>query len=119
MLAGTRIRLAALVALGGASLLSEAKAGQFACQVPVAVLCQGCAKDVVISLQPGGGCRVSFNPVVGATPPPAGAVSVRIETPSAPPRAPRSAIYRRGRVAIARQSSSHPCFAFNGQQYCE
>jgi hypothetical protein len=120
MVPGARVWFAAVVTISGVLLLNDAWAGQFICHVPVAVLCQGCADRVVISLQPGGSCRVSFNPNVGATATPAtGAVDLQIETPGAPLRARPNGLYRRGHVTIARQSPKHSCFVFKDQQYCE
>lgn len=51
-----------LAGLAGLAFVCGAAAGQYNCEVPVAVLCQGCATDVTIALQARGRCRVSFNP---------------------------------------------------------
>ena len=93
---------AGLVTLGGFAGLAAADrvdAAQYGCQVPLAVLCPGCAANVTITLQPRGGCRVSFSPAPsGASPPPSGAVTLQIEISGAAgtsrrllPRAPRRA----------------------------
>jgi hypothetical protein len=119
MLSGPKMWFAALAALGGISFSGDAGAGEYTCHVPVAVLCQGCANHVVIALQPGGGCRVSFNPAPSSTSPVvAGAVDLQIQTGASAP-ARRKPGYHRGHIAVARQSPSHPCFVFNDQQYCE
>ena len=100
----------------------RAAAGQYSCQVPASVLCQGCSTDVAIALQPGGGCRVSFSPAPAwATARPSETVSLRIVTPAAPaPRAaPRRRVAWRSRVAASQPSPKAACFIFNGQQYCE
>jgi hypothetical protein len=110
-----------LVGLAGLAFVRGAPAGQYNCEVPVAVLCQGCATDVSISLQARGGCRVSFTPASSAAAAQlAGAVSFRISTPSTPnaPAFRRRASYRT-HVAASPQSSNGACFSFNGQQYCE
>ncbi len=97
-----------------------AVAGQYTCQVPVAVLCQGCARDVTISLEPRGGCRVSFSPTPGvAALDVSGAVNLQIQTPAVSPSFRRRGSYRKVRAAISRQSPSQLCFVFNGSQYCE
>jgi hypothetical protein len=110
-----------LLGLAGFALVRGAAAGQYNCEVPVAVLCQGCATDVSIALQADGGCRVSFNPASAAQGAQlAGAVSFRIWAPNAPsaPAFRRRVAYR-NRVAASRPSSRGACFTFNGQQYCE
>ncbi len=105
---------------GVAGLIGAGVAGaaQYACQVPLAVLCQGCASDVTITLQPRGGCRVSFSPAPGAASPSvSGAVTLQIQTPAPPVR---RGIYSRAHYAARPfQPSRGACFAFNGHQYCE
>jgi hypothetical protein len=110
-----------LRALSGLAFMGDAEAGQYTCEVPVAVLCQGCATDISIALQARGGCRVSFTPApTAAAAQLSGAVSVRIWTPNAPNAAAyRHKVAYRGRVASSRPSSKESCFSFNGQQYCE
>ena len=96
----------------------------YSCSVPRALLCEGCASQVTITLLPGGSCRVSFTP--SAAPPaasPAGASAFTFEVQ--PPVATTN-VYRRRVVAYA-----HPypaavgggalsrCFVFNGNRYCE
>jgi hypothetical protein len=84
-------------------------------------LCEGCAARVVIRLEPGGGCRVSFTPTAAS----AGAqtegfVDLDI-VPGARGAKRRIADARPGRRAPHRRLSnrSAPCFQFNGQQFCE
>jgi hypothetical protein len=115
-----RAMFAAFATFCGVSISSAAEAGQYTCQVPVAVICQGCSKHVVISLQPGGGCRVSFNPLPEESQRhAAGAVDLQIQTPPAR-LAPRGRTAYRNRLVLgSRQPSNHACFVFNGQQYCE
>jgi hypothetical protein len=93
------------------------------CRVPRALLCPGCAAQIVVSLQPGGGCRISFSP---EAPSPANAASEQLEFHvEAPPvavtrTAPRGALTWRARhVAQARVAPSRRCFVFNAQEYCE
>ena len=69
---------------------------------PLALLCEGCARNVEISLQPGGSCRVSFNPSPAVAATPAGKVDIQIQTPGDTPSPARVAFYRRSRVALAR-----------------
>ena len=112
------VRLGALAALAGL-IPADAGAGQYACQVPLAVLCPGCAAAVTIALDPRGGCRVSFTPAPGAASSSvSGVVTLQIETP--PPAPPRRGVYSRARhAARPLQSSRGACFLFNGHQYCE
>ncbi len=113
-----KVGLGIVTAVAGMIGAGVAGAAQYACQVPLAVLCQGCAADVIITLQPRGGCRVTFTPAPGAAPPPvSGAVTLQIQIPALPVR---RGIYSRARRAVAPVSSSRgACFAFNGHQYCE
>jgi hypothetical protein len=112
------VRLIALALIGGLAAVNGAEAGQYVCQIPLALLCEGCARNVEISLQPGGSCRVSFTPSPAGSATPTGKVDIQIQTPAPPPRPTRVAFYRRSRVALARPSLSR-CFAFNGHEYCE
>jgi catalase (peroxidase I) len=105
-----------LVGLIGFAFMHDAAAGQYNCEVPVAVLCQGCATGVSIALQAHGGCRVSFNPAsTAAAAQFTGTVSFRILTPTA--TAFRKVSYR-NRIAPP-PSPRGSCFSFNGHQYCE
>jgi hypothetical protein len=117
-----KVPLIALAALGGFATPVGAEAGQYSCQIPAALLCEGCARNIEISLLPGGVCRVSFNAASAAAGAndaavPVGKVDIRIQTPPSPPR--RMAAYTRPRVALARRSSGRSCFLFNGHEYCE
>ena len=112
-----RIGVGLLAGLGSLAA-DNAGAAQYVCHVPLSVLCQDCATDVTIALQPRGGCRVSFSPAAG-TPSPAvsGAVTLQIQTPAPPVR---HGVYARARRAAAPPPSSRgSCFEFNGHQYCE
>lgn len=116
------VRLVALAMLGGFATPIGAEAGQYSCQIPAALLCEGCAKSIEISLQPGGGCRVSFDPPsapASSAAAPAGKVDIEIQTPPAPSRPVRVAVYRRPRVALPRPWPRRSCFEFNGREYCE
>jgi hypothetical protein len=109
-----------LIGLAGFAFARGAAAGQYNCEVPVSVLCPGCATGVSIALQAHGGCRVSFNPTSSAAAAQlTGAINLRIWAPN-PPSAPA---FRR-KVAYRSQVAPPPrtrvaCFLFNGQQYCE
>jgi hypothetical protein len=98
------------------ALVSWAPAGAraYTCNVPRAMLCEGCAHDIVITLTAAGGCRVSFTPADGASP--SGRVlPLRFEV-IAP-------LARTLRPRLARPISVTPaatrCFSFNGNNYCE
>jgi hypothetical protein len=111
-----------------AALLSvaPAKANEYSCRLPRALLCDGCANQIAITLQPGGGCRISFTLSAGQTAAPAKTPSDRLElrveaepvviTRFAPRR---STAWHTPAVAWVRPASSRRCFVFNSQQYCE
>ncbi len=118
--------MAIVVSISSLALAGRAGAGQYSCQVPASVLCQGCSSDVAITLEPRGGCRVSFSPAPAwGTGHPSGTVSLQIVTPAAPVSrlapAPRRKVAWRTRPVAAqpRQASGGRCFSFNGTQYCE
>lgn len=114
-----KVGLGLVLGLGSLTAAGEADAAQYACQVPLAVLCQGCATDVTVTLQPRGGCRVSFSPAPGAASPAvSGAVTLQIQTPAAPQA--RRGVYSRAHYAARPlQPSRGACFAFNSHEYCE
>ncbi len=100
-----------------------ATSAEYSCRVPRALLCPGCASQIVVSLQPGGGCRISFSP---EAPAPTSASSEQLEfRVEGPPvvvtrMAPRGALtWRARRVAQAKPAPSRRCFVFNAQEYCE
>jgi hypothetical protein len=119
--------LCAFAILAGAA--APARAATYTCRVPRALLCEGCAQQIAISLLPGGGCRVSFTPPAAApssaapstsAPAPAGQLELQIQ-PAPSYAAPRAPVYRTRRVALAprKAAPAHSCFTFNGAQYCE
>ncbi len=100
----------------------SAKAGAYSCRVPRALLCEGCASQIAITLQSGGVCRISFTPAAApsaqASSPASDAFEFRVETiPTAAPR-PRW-VRRAPRVALLRPPTNRRCFVFNSQEYCE
>jgi len=111
---------AALAAVAGATTISApaARAGGYTCVIPRALLCEGCASQVAITLVRGGTCRVSFTP--GATegaPSGATAFSFYVQTPAvAAAAAPRPAAARPPAATAAPNSK---CFVFNDNRYCE
>ena len=63
------VTVAAFVAATGSTVpASVARAGGYVCTIPRALLCDGCASQVAITLVRGGTCRVSFTPVAPGTP---------------------------------------------------
>src|ERR1700683_1115485 len=58
-----------LAAAAGALAASPAMAGAYSCRVPRAILCEGCAKQIAITLLGDGSCRISFAPPAGADAP--------------------------------------------------
>jgi hypothetical protein len=105
---------------------APAKANEYSCRLPRALLCDGCANQIAITLQSGGGCRISFTPAEAqATAPdktPPDQLELRVE---APPVVISHFVPRRGTawhthaVAWAKPASTRRCFVFNTQQYCE
>jgi hypothetical protein len=120
----SRKSCAVWLAFGVAAYLAapRARSDEYACRLPRALLCEGCASHIAITLQRGGGCRVSFTPESAA--PSANDVAkasepfeIRVET--APTAWPRVARRPARRLASARSESRHPCFVFNAREYCE
>ena len=105
---------AALVSIVPNSL---AWAGGYVCNIPRALLCDGCASQIAITLVRGGTCRVSFAPVAPATAPTsATSFSFYVQTPaiSAEPRPVAKA-----RPPAATAAPRSKCFIFKNNQYCE
>ena len=104
---------------------APAKANEYSCRLPRALLCDGCANQIAITLQRGGGCRISFAPAEqtsASAKAPSEQLELRVEAePVAITRfVPRGRIAWHTRsVAWARPASSRRCFVFNSQQYCE
>jgi hypothetical protein len=115
-------RLIGASALAACLAAPAAKAGGYSCQVPRALLCEGCASQIAIALQPGGACRISFTPASASsapTPSPSSAAfEFRVETaPIAAPRPRRS--WRAPRLALLHPPTNPRCFVFNAHEYCE
>jgi hypothetical protein len=110
------LTVAALAAASGAILpISAARAGGYVCNIPRALLCDGCASHVAITLVRGGTCRVGFTPVApGSAPTSTASFSFTVQTPAAEPR---PAAKRRAPAATAAPGSK--CFIFNNIQHCE
>jgi hypothetical protein len=122
-----------LAALAAASLCGAAgaRAAGFSCLVPRALLCEGCASQIAITLRRDGSCRIAFAPPATAAAPSGPAASPQVDlnfqVEVAPP--PQSAgranrIYAKSPNAGARLSwlkaaPQSRCFVFNGQRYCE
>jgi hypothetical protein len=90
--------------------------------VPRALLCDGCAQQIAISLQQGGGCRISFTPTAVAPAPNDAASTSQLvfQVQSAPVfPVPRVAAFRPHRYALARPAPKGRCFVFNANEYCE
>lgn len=122
MISFPRTQICAIVASAAAVTLFAPPAWptEYFCEVPRALLCDGCASHIAIALQPGGACRVSFTPA-----------SVNLQTPShepervefqvqAPQPVQRHISFRRQQTAVfAKPASSRRCFVFNAAEYCE
>jgi hypothetical protein len=117
-LGGRRIALGLVAGIASLLGMQAAAAAQYACKVPLAVLCPGCATDVRIALQPDGGCRVDFTPSsVGASASAAGSVTLQIQSPQ--PTYRRGVYARARRLAATAPVARGGCFVFNGRHYCE
>jgi hypothetical protein len=113
------LAVTALVAVFAATIpISIARAGGYVCAIPRALLCDGCASQVAITLVRGGTCRVSFTPgAPGAAPTGATSFSFYVQTPAVDV-APQLAAKPR-QPAAAAGATRPKCFVFNNNQYCE
>jgi hypothetical protein len=103
-----------LLFLSAISGAPPAEAGVYSCNLPRALLCADCARDLTFTLAANGACRVSFTPG-GESSTRAQTVHFVVLTPSATPWRPHFS----RRPAPAGVGSSGRCFLFNGNQYCE
>ncbi len=123
----TVLRAIAIGAMAALLSAAPAVANEYSCRVPRALLCDGCANQLSITLQPSGGCRISFTPPGSVAPtaakPPSDQVELRVEAaPVVITRyAPRRSVapWHTHAVALAKPGQSGRCFVFNSQQYCE
>ena len=111
------VTVAALAAAVSTVPISVARAGGYVCTIPRALLCDGCASQIAITLVRGGTCRVSFTPIAPGTTPASGTpFSFYVQTPAVG-AAPRVAARpQQPPAAVAPRSK---CFIFNNNQYCE
>ena len=110
------VTVAALAAAVSTVPISVARAGGYVCTIPRALLCDGCASQIAITLVRGGTCRVSFTPVAPGTAPAAGTpFSFYVQTPAVSAEPRPAAKPRQPAAAATRQK----CFVFNNNQYCE
>ncbi len=112
------LTVAALVAaLGPTVPISVARAGGYVCNIPRALLCEGCASQIAITLIRGGTCRISYTPGAPGTAPTSGTpFSFYVQTPAVGAE-PRPAA--RPRPVAAPAAPRSKCFVFNNNQYCE
>ncbi|MBL8588763.1 MAG: hypothetical protein JNK46_09565 [Methylobacteriaceae bacterium] len=96
-----------------AALLLAAGAAQAAvCDIPRALLCEGCASAIRVAVTPGGQCRITFTP--GGT-----AQSLRLDiVREAAPRRAASQRWRRP-VAARLAPAGGRCFVAADRRYCE
>jgi len=107
-----QLALAFALALVGAV---PAAAGSYVCDLPRALLCENCARDLTITLANNGACRVSFTAGAPAAPE-AQRMTLRFAVLTPAARARPRVVARA--VAHSSSASAH-CFSFNGNQYCE
>jgi len=108
---------------------SAGEARAYSCDVPRALLCEGCASEIMISLLADGRCRVGFtSSAAPVTAPAVGEERFSFRVDVAPPyvvsRRPTSGYWRAGltvhrRPLAALTSPRARCFVFNGNSYCE
>lgn len=120
--------LSAYGAVAALLIATSANSAEYRCYVPRALLCDGCAEHIVVALQLGGNCRVSFTPPQSTAMSPfakAEPDQLEVSVEAAPVRSRRTPRRRtvgsrqRPIVAAAKSMSTPRCFIFNGQKYCE
>jgi hypothetical protein len=98
---------------------TAAKSAEYSCFVPRALLCEGCARELEVAIQPGGACRVSFVTPSGVAPAgPVGNLELRVRLAPVVAYNP-SLIFRQRRITARVAARGPRCFVFNGSQYCE
>jgi hypothetical protein len=128
-----KLTLAALVAASASLPGATGARAAFSCRVPRAILCEGCASQIAITLRRDGSCRISFAPPATAATPSAPAASPQVDldfqvevAPVPGPAGRANRIYARSpksgnaaRLSWLRAAPQSRCFVFNGQRYCE
>jgi hypothetical protein len=111
-----RALFATFVGLSILAAAGPASAGAYVCNLPRALLCADCARDLTIELIANGACRVSFTPSNPDTPK-TETLPLRFQVLTPGPRywRPRHA----AKPASASLGPSDRCFSFNGNKYCE
>ena len=107
--------IVAVVILVLSAASETAEAGSVVCSLPRALLCEGCASGIVVSLTPVNGCRIAFTP--GTTAPAAeGAVPITFVIGASS----KGGWTKRLKAAPAPAVTGRDrCLVFNGNQYCE
>jgi hypothetical protein len=102
-----------------ASMAGTAQSSEYSCHVPRALLCEGCASHIAISLQADGSCRISFIPeMAGKQATASEAIQFTVEAPTVVTTQHR-VIWRARYAGLARPAPLAHCFVFNAQKYCE
>jgi hypothetical protein len=118
--AAISIVAALLAALGVTAAASPALSGSYVCNVPRALLCEGCASQMTITLVRGGGCRVAFTPgAPGGAPAAQTPFNFVVQTPAVATQRPYAVKRVSAAQAPAAAAPRGRCFVFNGNQYCE
>jgi hypothetical protein len=125
------LTLAALVATSASLSGATGARAAFSCRVPRAILCEGCASQIAITLRRDGTCRITFAPPSTAAAPPTPAASPQVDLDFQVEVAPLPArranrIYAKSpkggngaRLSWLKAAPQSRCFVFNGQRYCE
>jgi hypothetical protein len=118
---GWRGALRWLILLGALASIESASAAM--CNIPAALLCEGCAEHVSIRVNLNGVCRISFTPGDGSTSDGSGkSVRMEIEIDRPKARVLGSIKTRRQQSVVnqlLRKDVSASCFQFNGRRFCE
>jgi hypothetical protein len=108
-------------ALAGLAALSAGAADARTCQIPRALLCEGCADQLTITLARNGRCIVSFSPLSSpSTSATDGRLTVRIIVAPRIHTARRRSLRRHfAQPTVAIAPAGPRCFIFNERRYCE
>jgi hypothetical protein len=112
------VRLALMTA---AAFIGAAPAAARLCKIPRALLCDGCAESLTITLRANGSCVISFTPPTArAAAVPSEHLTVRVfARPPASLYARRTFARVRPRAVALVPAPGGRCFTFNERRYCE
>ncbi|MET0605922.1 MAG: hypothetical protein ABWZ80_05665 [Beijerinckiaceae bacterium] len=104
----------------GAAILAPSIADARVCQVPRALLCDGCSERLTITLMRSGRCVVSALPGRGQSTAASPYLTVRVNVaPVAPTLRKRSIRRQTAESTVAFGPIGSRCFIFRDRRYCE